>query len=70
MLLPLCQLASRKFSIKAGSYQVLILRVQQVLSDSFLRYENYDFENFAMQNSMILVPSLAIKFCLQTSKTI
>ena len=29
------------------------LKGTQVLSDSFLRYENYDFENFAMQNYVI-----------------
>ena len=46
------------------------LKGTQVLSDSFLRYENYDFENFTMQNYMILVTSLAVNFCLQTSKTI
>ena len=27
----------------------------QILSDSFLRYENYDFKNFTMQDYMILV---------------
>ena len=58
---------SRKFSIKVGGFT---LKGTQVLSDSFLRYENYDFENFTMQNYIILATSLAVNFCLQTSKTI
>ena len=66
MLLPLCQLVAIDQSGRLLSFD---RKGTQVLSDSFLKYESYGFENFAMQNYLILVTSLAANFCLQTSKT-
>ena len=66
MLLPLCQLVAIDQSGRLLSFD---RKDTQVLSDSFLKYESYGFENFAMQNYLILVTSLAANFCLQTSKT-